>query len=561
MGTCESKPEAMAVETSPHPRAFQMWVVKVSDVLHMPALWSHEVLQKTSLLKAHRHGFFTAFVSHQWLGNRHPDQTGAQFKVLQEALRGAIDGSVKVQSDTIMEFMRGHRVLTPTERVLLRDGYIWMDWFCIPQDPGCKDEMQLAVESIPSYIDCSDVFVALVPSLRHESGQICDYESWLQRGAADAAFLSPQAWIHRPAQTGDFSVESDRSKVMQMLRAAMDVHIANLRKSKMQDLFRFYTARYTALLGLPDTKRTPEEFIADFGFGSMEEAIKSEALSGDSSMVRTLLDAKAPLATKGPNLVEVNQLPGQTPLHFAVLRGIGSADVMKELFRGRADPNCSDNIGIPLLSNCKDPATVDLLVSHQADVNFRTGLVYNTPLAVACCKLAPVGVVARLLELRADPNLSQGGESASPLMGVAYYTKGLSRYAVEVAGLLAQARADVNQAQRASGVWRFAELVCRASQRCGKDSALIRYFAENSSTPLGLAAYYANEPMISFLLSARADVNHRNHRGHTPLMLAAKGQTSHLFFPGPSSSEKGQGLASLFEEVTDEADAMISVTL
>ncbi|CAE7268392.1 unnamed protein product [Symbiodinium sp. CCMP2456] len=580
MGTVTSKPDAMAPGTTPHLRAFQMLVVKISDVLNMASVMVYEELQKASLLHAHQLGWFTVFVSHQWLGLHHPDRAAAQFKVLQNALQGAIDGSVKVQSDTVTEFMKAYRFLSPRERNLLRDGYMWMDWFCIPQDPACRDQLNLAVESIPSYIDCCELFVVLVPPLRHETGRLCNFESWLQRGwcraelwcnrlctnanlgvivvqgAADATFLAPQDWIHRPVHTGDFTVDSDRQKVMRMLREAMDVYITHLRQCKMHDLLRFYTARYHDLLGLPRAERSPEEFLASFGFRTMEEAIKSAgmtalgcaAMAGDRSIVRMLLEAKAQLSKRHPNLQEVDQFPGQTPLHFAVLRGIGSADVITELLRSRADPNVTCSIGMPVMSNCKDPETVELLVSHRADVNHRSGLIRNTALAVCCCKLAPVPVVAKLLELRADPNLSQGGESTTPLMAMSIYTKGQSQYAVEVAGLLVRARADVNQAQRASGVWRFAELICRASQCLGKDSALVRYFAENSSTPLGIAGYYANEPMVSFLLSARADVNHRNHRGHTPLMLAAKGHTSHLFVPEPSSSEKEQGLASTEDE-------------
>ena len=42
--------------------------------------------------------------------------------------------------------------------------------------------------SIPSYVDSCNIFLALVPPLRHsESGKLCDYESWLERGWCRAA--------------------------------------------------------------------------------------------------------------------------------------------------------------------------------------------------------------------------------------------------------------------------------------------------------------------------------------------------------------------------------------
>ena len=71
-------------------------------------------------------------------------------------------------------------------------GYIFLDWFAIPQitaraegvnEESTKSDAALAVQSIPFYVETSNIFLALVPEVKHcTTGKFCNYASWLSRG-------------------------------------------------------------------------------------------------------------------------------------------------------------------------------------------------------------------------------------------------------------------------------------------------------------------------------------------------------------------------------------------
>ena len=72
------------------------------------------------------------------------------------------------------------------------DGYLFLDWFAIPQvtqridgvnDDATRSDTARAVQSIPAYVESCDMFVALVPDLIHSgTGLQCNYGTWLARG-------------------------------------------------------------------------------------------------------------------------------------------------------------------------------------------------------------------------------------------------------------------------------------------------------------------------------------------------------------------------------------------
>ena len=166
---------------SSHARPFPMWVVSVSDVLGMsPPVQPHEEVLKSGQAVLHEPGFHTIFISHQWLGRHHPDADGRQFQVLQQALGGCISGKLLKECDLVQRFWTGNRMLSSDERLAVRDGYVWLDWFSVPQNPAKHTNQVQAIQSIPSYVESCNMFLALVPRLPHESGNTCDYESWMQ---------------------------------------------------------------------------------------------------------------------------------------------------------------------------------------------------------------------------------------------------------------------------------------------------------------------------------------------------------------------------------------------
>ena len=112
-----------------------MWVVSMSELEKMRApMEPHEQLLQSGLVILHESTFHTIFVSHQWLGRHHPDPEGKQLEVLQHAVCGFISGALLKETDVVTTFFHGNRVFSAIERRAIRDGYVWLDWFCIPQD-------------------------------------------------------------------------------------------------------------------------------------------------------------------------------------------------------------------------------------------------------------------------------------------------------------------------------------------------------------------------------------------------------------------------------------------
>ena len=180
-----------------HHCSFPMYVVKVLDFLQMEGVPEpHHVLKQKGLLHEWQPGMFALFISHQWLGAGSPDPSGQQMMVLRHALQAFIDGSMKVEADLMRTFSDARKT-TSYERVA--DGYLFLDWFAIPQvtervdgvneDTTVSDTAR-AVQSIPAYVECCDMFVALVPDLPHGDTKLqCNYSTWLGRGWCRAWLL------------------------------------------------------------------------------------------------------------------------------------------------------------------------------------------------------------------------------------------------------------------------------------------------------------------------------------------------------------------------------------
>lgn len=74
-----------------------MYLVKVSDLLQMKGSpKAHSFLQQENVLHQWKPGMVVLFISHQWLSWLHPDPSGRQLEVLQQALQGLIDGSIRL---------------------------------------------------------------------------------------------------------------------------------------------------------------------------------------------------------------------------------------------------------------------------------------------------------------------------------------------------------------------------------------------------------------------------------------------------------------------------------
>ena len=107
-----------------------------------------------------------AFVSHQWLSDRHPDPTGQQLKVLQTALANMLSGQSRITVLPVVEILTGS-VAAPTASELgARPLFIWYDYFSCPQ--GHMQHRSSAINSIHAYVARSEFFIVLCPALEHQ---------------------------------------------------------------------------------------------------------------------------------------------------------------------------------------------------------------------------------------------------------------------------------------------------------------------------------------------------------------------------------------------------------
>lgn len=552
--------EAAPVER--HEQLAPMWVVHMQNLLKMKCLQNHQELRKAGLIVECQATFLSIFVSHQWLGKGHPDKTGAQFKILQEALANIIDGFTKIELDLPMQFTGETTVLSSANREQLRNAYVWFDWFSIPQievKSGGNDSEEmsshvfLSVQSIPFYVDSCKLFLALVPTLPHNDFEdvSCNYCTWLDRGwcrleiwcnllshnreapmilvrdADQAEFAMPIHWVHSSAQEGNFAVESDREKVAQVMRTAFRSKLASLKGNREQvDLFRYLAAVQYRLLQLPCPSLSLESFVDHFGFEKPELTasqgmvpLACAVLSEDLEMVERLVTQySAQLDVRLPGIAEVGLTRGRTPLHLAAMTG---GPMVRQLLQLRADPNGCNTVGMSALGYSRSCEAVEVFLEQQADVNYTAPPGGLTPLAVASLFCAPTPVVQLLIRRRADVNHRGYGGAAAPLTCLAVPADGNPCLAEQVRCLVA-GRADVNLCGEPTGALRVFELACRATSCIRTQSSLERIFAEISTTPLGFACLLGREPLVQLLLEQRADPEIRNNRGHAALELAKR---------------------------------------
>ena len=195
----------------------------------------------------------TFFVSHQWTSFDHPDPTNDQLETLQSVLGRLARGDLTIKANWVVQFFyRLKQPHTSAEwQAIMRGAYLWYDFVSMPQPAAAalaaaapdaaapkaaagrwagpeavaqaagsstqlsrmvsthsdhrvrsEDEgeevssliaqLKAAVDSIPSYIERCDEMFVLVPSVKHtdREGEVCDYNSWRQRGWCRLEFVS-----------------------------------------------------------------------------------------------------------------------------------------------------------------------------------------------------------------------------------------------------------------------------------------------------------------------------------------------------------------------------------
>lgn len=440
--------------------------------------------------------------------------------------------------------------------------------FYFIDDVTLERDQDAGIRSIPFYVSVSRFFISLVPPLRHAaSGKICDYGTYLQRGwcraelwcrylacsnldlaseedeVEDAAvdggrilpaivvsasdcieFGSTETWRHCLAHEGEFTLESDRESVGEMCRAALDLKLQELSASLRDlDLFRVLVSRREDLTGAEERARSVEKFLADFKFPSMEKAAKVRrgigglacaTLSGDLPMMRRLFDARASLTTRAKEMFEVGIGPDFTPLFLAVLRSRHNTDALELLLQLRSDPNEDAGPSSCALGWCPSARAVEVMVQARADVNRVSGPPFRiTPLQTAAMTHQRHEVFSMLLEKKADLHKLGHGLRPPIMNELAVFCHLGYPERLEVAQLLVENGADVNQRTEAKGMMYMLSLLARLRMRFPKPSVVVKIFADLDGASLGFAAIVGEAEMVRFLLRARADPMITSSRG------------------------------------------------
>lgn len=186
-----------------------MMVVVSGTILSLKVMHPFEELMKLGLVRPLKPESVVTFISHQWLGRTHPDPGGVQLRSLQRFLEAGERNQLQeffsqsdwgsFKSGRSGNARKGHRWFADMAPAYTRHGsnasegllsselaqsFVWIDYLSVPQNTEPGDDSQFrAISSIPYYIEKSSFFIVVCPSARHETtGEVCDYESWLQRG-------------------------------------------------------------------------------------------------------------------------------------------------------------------------------------------------------------------------------------------------------------------------------------------------------------------------------------------------------------------------------------------
>ena len=268
-------------------KSYPMYVLPVEAFMQMTEWRPHQELLKEGVIMEWKPSMRgrTFFVSHQWTSFDHPDPTNDQLETLQSVLGRLARGDLTIKANWVVQFF--YRVKQPHTsaewQAIMRGAYLWYDFVSMPQPAAAalaaaapdaaapkaaalvsthsdhrmrsEDEgeevsrliaqLKAAVDSIPSYIERCDEMFVLVPSVKHtdREGEVCDYNSWRQRGWCRLEFVSsrlcskdvPVVVIDSKdaspeyfnlcdtmklfAGQGSFTLEDDKAKVATVLAA------------------------------------------------------------------------------------------------------------------------------------------------------------------------------------------------------------------------------------------------------------------------------------------------------------------------------------------------------
>eukprot|EP00929_Paragymnodinium_shiwhaense_P112828 TRINITY_DN8109_c0_g2_i1.p1 TRINITY_DN8109_c0_g2~~TRINITY_DN8109_c0_g2_i1.p1 ORF type:complete len:700 (+),score=115.85 TRINITY_DN8109_c0_g2_i1:88-2187(+) len=541
---------------------FPMYVVKVGDVLQMKALEHHQALLQRDVVRQYKPGMRVLFVSHQWTSHDHPDKNAEQFDVLQEMLRGLARGDTGVKlcpcSTMYTQSLTPQTTYADLED-LAENGYIWYDYFSIPQ-PGrasandldaTNRDLNKAVESIPFYVEHCQHFCMLAPFVTHaDTKQYLSMSSYYDRGwcrAEMAAWSLSGAvgrpglcawapgnaleggviqWLLHPPFHGDFGVEADRQRVDSLIQRMLNTRLDEFLDDgnlKAWRILKAISAYYT--INAPKHTTDLKEWLQSYAFESANtwcggwHAIHFAALEGNTEILQRLVLDEGMNVNKptAKSRKDVAALPRMSPVHICALYlptqlGMKCLMALKSLganFKQR-DLVGHNTLHYACLQRKRQPMIQYLLAEGcKLEAVTRMG---DTAMSLSCM-YGILDTTSCLLDHGAKVNVSNSA-GCSPLMHASILGS------PELMNFLVDSKADVNY--RAKPLMASAtNLVGSALMKARPDamlSSLVR--GSGNRTALMIASMMGNVGAVEVLLSAGADREAKNCNGDTALAHA-----------------------------------------
>jgi ankyrin repeat protein len=230
--------------------------------------------------------------------------------------------------------------------------------------------------------------------------------------------------------------------------------------------------------------------------------------------------------------VDLRDSRGNTPLMHAA--AVGTIDAMRLLMKAGADVNARSGLDATALVWCAtNPEKARLLIEAGAEVNVKTKL-GRTPLMMAAGSAGSAGTVKLLLEKGADT-------TATDVRGNTALLDAAAANEMESLRLLADHKCDLNAGDFA-GVTALAHaaghsnlaavrlLLAKGADVNASHKREIKVrngiIAASYITPLMTGAPAGDPRVLKALLDAGADVNRKDVRGMTALMLAVASDTA-----------------------------------